>query len=69
MVVLKPGEKPTCKAVMITGQRGVRIAPKGCKVRTQVTGVGAAQVKVKTNKAGKVKTKLKVNQRSFEFKI
>ena len=26
--------KPTCKVVKIEGQRGARIDPKGCKVRT-----------------------------------
>ena len=58
--------KPTCKVVKREGQVGARIAPKGCEVRT---GVSAAGVKVRRNKAGKVKIKRKTGERSMSFII
>ena len=48
--------KPTCKVVKRVGQRGARIHPKGCTVRTNVD-VGAG-TKVRTNKAGEQKRKV-----------
>ena len=48
--------KPTCKVVKRAGQRGARIHPKGCTVRTNVD-VGAG-TKVRTNKAGEKKRKV-----------
>ena len=48
--------KPTCKVVKRAGQRGARIHPKGCTVRTNVD-VGAG-TKVRTNKAGEQKRKV-----------
>jgi len=36
-------DKPTCKVVKRTGERGARIDPKGCKVRTTRTGDTGAQ--------------------------
>ena len=49
--------KPTCKAVLKAGQRGVRVYPKGCKVRTTVAADGT---KKQVNKKGKIKRKVKV---------
>ena len=33
-------DRPTCKVVTRPGQRGARIAPKGCKVRKTQEGGG-----------------------------
>jgi hypothetical protein len=41
--------KPTCKVVKREGQRGARIDPKGCKVRTTKDAQGN---KKKQNKQG-----------------
>ena len=46
--------KPTCKVVKREGQRGARIDPKGCKVRTTKDAQGN---KKKENKQGQQKTK------------
>ena len=54
--------KPTCKAVLKAGQRGVRVYPKGCKVRTTVAADGT---KKQVNKKGKTKRKVKVTAESF----
>ena len=51
--------KPTCKVVKRQGQKGARIHPKGCEVRTGVSGAGYA-TKTKTNKQGLKKVKIKV---------
>ncbi len=51
--------KPTCKVVKRQGQKGARIHPKGCEVRTGVSGAGYA-TKTKTNKQGLKKYKIKV---------
>ena len=58
--------KPTCKVVKREGQTGARIAPKGCEVRTEVSAAG---VKVRRNKAGSVKLKLKTAERSMSLII
>ena len=58
--------KPTCKVVKREGQAGARIAPKGCEVRTEVSAAG---VKVRRNKAGSVKLKLKTAERSMSLII
>ena len=36
--------KPTCKVVIREGQRGARIDPKGCKVRTSVNAQGSKKM-------------------------
>ena len=46
--------KPTCKVVKREGQRGARIDPKGCKVRTSVNAQGS---KTKEDKQGQEKIK------------
>ena len=46
--------KPTCKVVKREGQRGARIDPKGCKVRTTKDAQGN---KKKQNKQGQEKIK------------
>ena len=46
--------KPTCKVVKREGQRGARIDPKGCKVRTTKDAQGN---KKKENKQGQQKIK------------
>ena len=46
--------KPTCKVVIREGQRGARIDPKGCKVRTSVNAQGS---KKKEDKRGQEKIK------------
>ena len=47
--------KPTCKVVKIEGQRGARIDPKGCKVRTTKDAQGN---KRQYNKQGQEKFKI-----------
>ena len=59
--------KPTCKVVKRAGQRGARIHPKGCTVRTNVD-VGAG-TKVRTNKAGEQKRKVVVRGREHEVTL
>ena len=48
--------KPTCKVVKREGQRGARIDPKGCKVRTTKDAQGN---KRQYNKRGEEKITLK----------
>ena len=58
--------KPTCKVVKREGQRGARIDPKGCKVRTSVNAQGSkktedkrGQEKIKrTTRSGKMQLAL-----------
>ena len=57
--------KKTCKVVVKEGQRGARIAPKGCKVRTRIVG----GVKTRTNKMNQIKRKAKTDERSFYVKV
>ena len=59
--------KPTCKVVKRAGQRGARIHPKGCTVRTNVD-VGAG-TKVRTNKAGEQKRKVVVRGREHQVTL
>ena len=47
--------KPTCKVVKREGQRGARIDPKGCKVRTTKDAQGN---KRQYNKQGQEKFKI-----------
>lgn len=47
----------TCKVVLKENQRGARIAPKGCKVRTKIEG----GVKTSTNKDGQIKRKVTID--------
>lgn len=58
--------KPTCKVVKRQGQKGARIHPKGCQVRTGVSGANYA-TKTKTNKQGQKKVKIKVPGRKHEI--
>ena len=46
--------RPTCKVVKREGQRGARIDPKGCKVRTSVSAQG---IKTQVDKRGLEKIK------------
>ena len=55
-------DKPTCKVVKRAGQRGARIAPRGCKVRTDIDADGR---KTRRNKAGETKIKLVELDRKF----
>jgi hypothetical protein len=48
-------DKPTCKVVKRTGERGARIDPKRCKVRTTRTGA----TRTKVDKQGRKKYKVK----------
>ena len=48
--------KPTCKVVKRSNQKGARIHPKGCKVRTDVDA--ALGTKTRTNKTGERKRKV-----------
>ena len=58
-------DQPTCKVVKRQGQRGARIAPKGCKVRTEVTGGSW----VTRNKAGQTKISTVEYGRSFTLAV
>ena len=58
--------KPTCKVVKRAGQKGARIAPKGCVVRTDEDAAG---VKVRRNKAGEVKLTQRVNTGEVDFRL
>ena len=58
--------KPTCKVVKRAGQKGARIAPKGCVVRTDEDAAG---VKVRRNKAGVVKVKRKTGEDDFRLTV
>ena len=58
--------KPTCKVVKRAGQKGARIAPKGCVVRTDEDAAG---VKVRKNKAGKVKVTQRVRTDEVDFRL
>ena len=55
-------DKKTCKVVKRAGQRGARIAPKGCKVRTDISADGTTTRK---NKAGETKIKRVIVQDKF----
>ena len=59
-------QKPTCKAVKRPGQRGARIHPKGCKIRSTVQGDGTIQ---RTNKRGQPKQKVKATTRNFKVTV
>ena len=52
----------TCKVVKREGQRGARIAPKGCKVRTDISADGSTTRK---NKAGETKIKRVIVENKF----
>ena len=58
--------KPTCKVVKREGQKGARIAPKGCVVRTEEDREG---VKVRKNKAGMVKLTKRVDTDEVAFRL
>ena len=55
-------DKKTCKVVKREGQRGARIAPKGCKVRTDISADGTT---TRRNKAGETKIKRTVGDNAF----
>ena len=59
-------DKKTCKVVKRAGQRGARIAPKGCKVRTDISADGATTHR---NKAGETKIKRTVGDNAFFMTI
>ena len=59
--------KPTCKAVKVIGQKGARIHPKGCQIRTTVNTTTGT--KTKTNKAGQQKIKAKTDEDEFYVRI
>ena len=50
--------KPTCKVVKREGQRGARIDPKGCKVRTTKDAQGNKRQYNNYNKQGQEKFKI-----------
>ena len=55
-------DRKTCKVVKRAGQRGARIAPKGCKVRTDISADGTS---TRRNKAGETKIKRTVGDNAF----
>ena len=57
--------KKTCKVVVKEGQRGARIHPKGCKVRTKIEG----GVKTRRNKEGQIKRKAKTTGTEFTVRV
>ena len=61
--------KPACKAVKrtLSGQRGARIHPKGCTVRTTVNTTTG--IKTRTNKAGQIKRKTKTTGDEFRVRV
>ena len=58
--------KPTCKVVKREGQRGARIDPKGCKVRTTKDAQGN---KKKENKQGNEKIKRTTTNRDMRLAV
>ena len=58
--------KPTCKVVKREGQRGARIDPKGCTVRTEKSAAGTVTTR---NKAGETKIKAKESNNKFFLAI
>ena len=58
--------KPTCKVVKREGQRGARIDPKGCTVRTEKSADGSMTTR---NKAGETKIKVKTIKDRFTLAI
>ena len=58
--------KPTCKVVKREGQRGARIDPKGCKVRTTKDAQGN---KKKQNKQGQEKIKRTTTKKDMRLAV
>ena len=58
--------KPTCKVVKREGQRGARIDPKGCKVRTTKDAQGN---KKKETKQGNEKIKRTTTKREMRLAV
>ena len=58
--------KPTCRVVKREGQRGARIDPKGCTVRTEKSAAGTMTTR---NKAGETKIKAKEANNRFTLAI
>ena len=58
--------QPTCKVVKREGQRGARIDPKGCKVRTTKDTQGN---KKKENKQGNEKIKRTTTKRDMRLAV
>ena len=58
--------KPTCRVVKREGQRGARIDPKGCTVRTEKSADGSMTTR---NKAGETKIKVKTIKDRFTLAI
>ena len=59
--------KPTCKVVKRSNQKGARIHPKGCKVRTDVDA--ALGTKTRTNKTGERKRKVVESGREHQVTL
>ena len=59
--------KPTCKVVKRSNQKGARIHPKGCKVRTDVDA--GAGTKTRTNKTGERKRKVVESGREHQVTL
>ena len=59
-------DRKTCKVVKRAGQRGARIAPKGCKVRTDISADGTT---TRRNKAGETKIKRTVADNAFSMTV
>ena len=55
-------DRKTCKVVKRAGQRGARIAPKGCKVRTDISADGTT---TERNKAGETKIRRTVADNAY----
>ena len=58
--------KPTCKVVKREGQRGARIDPKGCKVRTTKDAQGNRK---KETKQGQEKIKRTTTNRDMRLAV
>ena len=58
--------QPTCKVVKREGERGARIDPKGCKVRTTKDAQGN---KKKENKQGNEKIKRTTTNRDMRLAV
>ena len=59
-------QRPTCKVVKRDGQKGARIDPKGCKVRTTKSQSGVLR---KYNKQGERKITLKTRKKAKRLAV
>ena len=62
-------DKPRCEAVVRPGQRGVRVYPKGCKVRRKVVGGAIRKVSRNTGQLKPKKVKLKTTGKEINVHV